>query len=753
MTSQDDRATAKRLIGGKSPRSPKRELQSGNRDTSPATKKDRVAIPSLCWQCVTQDPIIGYLENGRLVKIEGNPAAGSSRGKICAKGQAGINQVYNPDRLLHPIKRTGKRGEGRWQRISWDEALDLLINGGQIAGRAVKGLKTLRDAGTPEKFMFHYGRTVGTDWQILMDYFLKAYGTDTIGDHSSICMRGAQSAQQFTPMRPGQFQFNDVKVIVNFGASLLEATTSHIPVAERTIDALTRGTKLYTFDTRLSLTAAKSTEWFPVKPGTDLAVLLSLCHVILENGTHDKSFLEKSTNVTEAELKAHLAEYSPEWAEAVSGVPAGSIRTLAAELATLKPSTLVSGRGAFMHFNGVQTQRAIIMLDALVNFEFTKITRFPSPAWRSPFPPPQTPTKQLSILTGEPGAFAFGAAGVSHQILHMIDRGPERPDIYMVYCHNPVYANGECLENARVFKDENKIPFLVAVDVGLGETSELADLVLPDATYLERYTLDGRTSLNQVPEYYLRQPMHPPLGEARNFVDVACELAGRLGFDLGFQSAEEFVRRTCDNTPGVREAGGFEYMKRHGIWSDKEVQGVSTDRKMIAIRSEALAAKGFSGIPAWMTPPEHAAMHPSDLILTTYKTGTQTQSRTQNCKWLSELNHENPAHLHPDTAAKRGIRNGDKIRIRSSVGEMVTRVFITEGVHPSAVAVSHHGGHWAQGLYASGRPGPIHAEEPEEQLKWWKENGTHVNLVIPIKGDPIGGAMCWNDAVVQVSKA
>ena len=134
----------------------------------------------------------------------------------------------------------------------------------------------------------------------------------------------------------------------------------------------------------------------------------------------------------------------------------------------------------------------------------------------------------------------------------MIDSGPERPDLYLVFCHNPVYSNGNCQENARIYKDETKVPFLVAVDIGLSENSELADLVLPDATYLERYTLEGRTSLDLIPEYYLRQPMHPPLEEARNFCDVACDISRRLGIDLGFESAEEFVRGICDHTPGVR---------------------------------------------------------------------------------------------------------------------------------------------------------------------------------------------------------
>jgi thiosulfate reductase/polysulfide reductase chain A len=135
------RATAAPLTG--------KPLVKAGRDISPKTGKERQAIPSACWQCVTRDGIIGYVEDGRLVKIEGNPKLPRTNGKLCARGQAGIGQSYDPDRLLYPLKHVGEeRGDGKWKRITWDEALE------ELTGR----LKALSDAGTPEKFMFHYGR-------------------------------------------------------------------------------------------------------------------------------------------------------------------------------------------------------------------------------------------------------------------------------------------------------------------------------------------------------------------------------------------------------------------------------------------------------------------------------------------------------------------------------------------------------------------------------------------------------------------
>ncbi|KKM98096.1 hypothetical protein LCGC14_1161380, partial [marine sediment metagenome] len=124
------------------------DFAKGGRDFSPKTGTERKKIASACWTCVTRDAMVGYVEDGRLVKLEGQPNSIRGKGKICAKGAAGVNQLYDPDRILHPMKRVGKRGEGKWKRISWDDALN------ELTGR----LKKLRDAGHPEKFMFQFGR-------------------------------------------------------------------------------------------------------------------------------------------------------------------------------------------------------------------------------------------------------------------------------------------------------------------------------------------------------------------------------------------------------------------------------------------------------------------------------------------------------------------------------------------------------------------------------------------------------------------
>lgn len=795
------------------------ELATGGRGVSSATGNELKAVPSACWGCVTRDGMIGYVEDGRLKKLEGNPKLPRTNGKLCSKGQAGVNIVYNPDRLLYPLKRVGKRGEGKWQRLTHQAALDLLVNGGDIAGRKVKGLKTLRDEGTPEQFMFHYGRMKGSDGKIIKSNFLPAYGTGTIGNHTSICESAKWTAQELTwGAHYDNWDLDNTKFILNFGSNVLEAHTNHVPMAQRCSSALARGVKMYTFDVRLSNTAAKSTEWVPIRPGTDLAVVLAMCNVLLENNIADKDFIETYTNVTVAELKKHVAQYTPEWAEKISSVPAAKIRAIALEYGRTRPSVCLSYRGAVTHYNGVQAERAIFMLEALAgNIDIPGgRCRAVGAKWKVPsYSAPKVKAKKLKIVDGFKGAYAAPSHHVSHQVLPVIKKGPLRPHIYMTYCYNPAYVNGNCQESIEILKDENLIPFLVSSDVALTEVAELADLVLPDATYLERWACDDMVCANQVPEFYIRQPMHKPLGDAQNLCDTVCELSKMLGFDLGFNSAEEFVQRTCDNTPGVKEAGGFAYMKANGAWVDpaakpkylshakevdvtgatldeatgvyykkaegdtdyssldkkhaakqyvaqkcggKAVKGFPPDKHLwktgiMELKSKTLADKGFDAIPGWMEIPEHAAKGADDLILTTYKVNVQVHSRSQSSKWLNELYHRNPALINPATARARGIRDGGKIKVTTEIGTLETRARVTEGIHPDVIAISNHCGHWAYAEYASLKETHGHKCEPDCDRIWWRDNGAHPNWIIPNVGDPIGGGLRWMDTVAKVEKA
>jgi anaerobic selenocysteine-containing dehydrogenase len=813
------------------------KLEHGGKDFSPATGVERKAIPTACWSCVTRCAAIGFVEDGRIVKVESNPNSIRTGGKMCAKGQAGPNQVYFPDRVLYPMRRVGKRGGHRWKRITWDEALT------ELASR----LKKLRDAGHPEKLFYHYGRQKASSSKIIKSVFLKeAWGATTYGNHTSICEGGKWTAQELTwGKHYDNWDFDNTKFVLNFGSNVFETHTNHIPTSHRLIKAMVeRGVKMVTFDVRLSNTAAKSTEWVPVKPGTDGAVVLAMCNVIMQNDLYDRGFfkfIRATENVNAsvdekiATLKSHLAKYTPEWAEKISGVSASKIKSLAIEFAKTKPAVVISYRGAIAHYNGNDTERAIQMLAAITgNIDNPGgRCRAVGAKWKYPHSETKAKVKKgLKIHKGFKGSAAYPTHGQSHQVLKMIKDGKAgRPEVYMWYCYNPVYVNGECRENMEILKDEKLIPFTVTSNIIYDESSSLADMILPDATYLERWDWEDMVSPVQVPEYYIRQPLIKPLGEARDFKDVLCELAERMDMPLGFKSAEEFVRKSCELTAKkVKGFPGFEYLKTHGVWYDpnakpkyygykKEVKekdlkkdgvifdeatGVYWNWKKSKAKSEEeakkkgythtkkaykgyvgqkigdkvykgfkpdklnktgyfeiysalLKEKGFSPLPVYMPIPEHEKMRPNELILTTYKVAVQIHSRSTHCKWLTELYHDNPAWINSKTASVLGIRDGDKIKVKSKIGEIETTAKVTEKVVPGVIAISYHLGRWETGRYASGKKSPVeggaHDNDPDLQLKWWSTYGMHPNWIIPNAADPINGQMRWMDTVVTVTKA
>ncbi|MHA1190572.1 MAG: molybdopterin-containing oxidoreductase family protein, partial [Alphaproteobacteria bacterium] len=334
----------------------------GGEDYSFLSGTERDPVATACAMCASRCAAIGYVENGYIVKVEGHPDSTRTQGVLCAKGQAGINQVYDPDRILQPLRRVGNRGEGKWEQISWDDAL------GDLAARLTK----LRDDGEPEKFMFHHGWTSASAARLINRVFLPSYGTATIADNSCLGQSARRTAHELTwGGHTDSWDFDNTRYILNFGSNVMEADTNHVALARRLSFALTdRNVKMVTFDVRLSNTAAKSNDWFQITPGTDGAVVLAMCHVVMAEGLYKgqgEDFLEfaqvtsSPNTTTQGKINAlisHLADFTPEWAEEISGVGAEFIREIAIEFATAGPACLISSRGASAQYNGVETERA-----------------------------------------------------------------------------------------------------------------------------------------------------------------------------------------------------------------------------------------------------------------------------------------------------------------------------------------------------------------------------------------------------------
>ncbi|GIW94849.1 MAG: hypothetical protein KatS3mg110_2890 [Pirellulaceae bacterium] len=538
--------------------------------------KDAARIPGMCQLCSTVCGIIGYVKNGRLLKVEGNPNDPNSRGHLCARGQAALNHQYHPERLLYPLRRVGRRGEGQWKRITWYEALD------EIADR----LRRVRESGHPEQFAFHQGRLRSAD---AVERFLSAFGTSTQLTHRALCS-GSRRAANLTYLWESDWDLNDVensKYILNFGSNAFEAHQGHVPFANRIQNGRFRnGAKLVTFDVRLSNTAGASDEWFAPFPGTDGAIALAMAHTILAENLHDADFINRWTNVTVDELRQHLRPYTPEWAEQVSGISAADIRRIAIEFAQCKPAcTTMCNRGSSAHLNGYYNDRAIHLLNAIVG----SVGRRGGWCW-SPWsgvdpamqPPPMPPRpKTWSVLEDPPEyplANVWRRMRVGEIVYLYLLQGREKLQVYMTYnLDSPLTWPEESLTQ-QVLTDESLIEFHVCINCFYNETAHYADIVLPWTTYLERWDLDARASYNLRPYVGLRTPMVEPLGEARDIRDFFPDLARRIGGGMEKwypeSSVREYMEKWAANVPPNPKTGkrGLERLLEEGAWENPEVE-------------------------------------------------------------------------------------------------------------------------------------------------------------------------------------
>lgn len=702
------------------------------KSVSRSTGRFRKSIPSVCMMCPASCGIIGYLEYGKLVNIGGNPLDPNSCGKVCAKGVAGINHLYNPDRLLFPLKRAGKRGEGRWKRVSWDEALD------EVALR-LKSIRTEKEEGV----------AIRNTWDLssngMARRFADAFGSLTVLQNGSV----------FSPN--GTFTFQGVsghsvcigdvahaQYLLNFGANPYESHFLYVPFIQRLIDSrINLGAKLVTFEVRMSQTAGKSDEWFPIIPGTDGVVALAMAHVIANEGMWDKDFLEEKTDMNPLQLLRHLAPYTPHKAESLSGVKASDLKRIAIEFATTKPALAIGGGGVLKHVNGASTLKSILLLNAMVGslggkggFFFPQ--RYPL---EPPDPKPPSRSKRMNPE--------------SLDLFLGVHQGRERIGVLITHMDNPVYRGPHSKLISNVLQEEEKTQFHVSIDSFLNETNLYADMVLPEATYLERWDLLSPPSMEHVPYLALRQPIVKPLGESLPFSDILIELALRVGGGMErffrFGKSEHYIEAMIQKIPELVEAGGIDLLMEKGIWFDRRLslRDRSRDQKI----SKPLSGKfKFNPLPAYVPIPHHQRLSEDEFHLTTFQWNVHSASLTANCKWLMEIVHRNPLWINTESAKKIGLREGDRVRITSTLGSLVTPIFITQGIHPKVVALSDSLGRWSYGRISRGQP--FQSEDPDTNLIRWGRRGTgvHPNSIIPAQPDPSGGGQGWMDTVVKVEK-
>lgn len=703
------------------------------RSVSRTTGRMRRSIPSACMMCPASCGILGYLEYGKAVKIGGNPLDPNSRGKLCARGIAGLNHLYHPERILYPMKRMGRRGEGRWKQISWEEAFNEIV----------QRLQAIRAEGR------HQDLVIRNTWDMasneLANRFALAFGSPNGFQHAILeSPNGVTAHQKVSGHSIGIGDVAHSRYILNFGANPYESHFLYIPFIQRLIDArINLGAKLVSFDVRVSQTSGKSDEWFPILPGTDGMVALAMAHVIAHEGLWDKAFIEQWTTVSPSRLLKHLAPYNPKKAEAVSGVKASEIRRIAMEFATSKPSVAIAGGGALKHMNGTSNQKSILLLNAMIgNLDSKGGYCFPRPfSFEPPGPHP-------------PGIRSVGSD--SQGLFLRVKQGGQRLGVLLTHMDNPVYRGPDSKQIASVLQDEGKIPFHVSVDPFLNESNLFADLLLPEATYLERWDLLSPPPLDRIPYLILRQPIIKPLGQSLPFSEILIELAHRIGGGVEkffkFGRMEHYIEAIVHKIPKLVDVGGIDYLMEKGVWIDPDLKPDYRRYEKERLKTNSGRFEFDAFLPVYTPIPHHQRLKESEFHLTTFQWNVHSYSQTANCKWLAEIVHRNPLLINGEIASQMGLSDGDRVRITSSIGSLITSIFITQGIHPKVVALSDSLGRWNYGRIAQGKP--FRSEDPETSFIWWGKYGTgvHPNPIIPDQPDPLGGGQGWMDTVVKVEK-
>jgi anaerobic selenocysteine-containing dehydrogenase len=749
----------------------------------------------VCLQCPSGCGIRIRSVNGWPVKLEGIKDYPINKGRLCPKGQSGLQVLYDPDRIRHPLKRKGKRGGGEWEKISWEEGIGLVI----------QKLKTLRQEGRPHGLVALGGRYRG-HMADLMARFMEAFGSP---NHMGNPTRGAEGILKGHLLTMGVKDFlaihwEEVNYILSFGASLLEASRPSL----RNLwgyGFLRRGRpgmrgKLVQIDPRFSVTASKADQWVPIRPGTDGALALGMAHWIIKEKKHDRDFIDRHTfgfeDWKDGTGRSHigfrslvLKEYSPKQVSTLTGIPEETIVQLAAEFVSHRPSVAVSGRGAAMQTNGTYAQMAIDSLNALAGSIDQRgglllQRRPPFKEW----PPVQKDAVTVRGLS-QPridgaGAVPFPLAEeLPYTLPERIEKKSPYPvDVLFTYYTNPLFG---LPETERFRAALEKVPFTVSFSPFMDEATLHSDLVLPDGTYFDRWQDDHVEPGLGFPMFGLRSPtLQKPLHDFRNTGDVLIEIAKGLGGSIAnsfpwkdFQDAlKDAIKGVFASKRGSIQAGDFDefwsaLISRGGWWDppysfgewkkkfntpsgkfefysqamDRSLKESSKkdsknlDQILKELRIEARGDKAF--LPHFEKPRSIGDETEYPFHLINYKLMTTAEGRGANQPFLQEIfgphlkeRWDSWVEINPETAKTLGIEDEDLVWVESKAGKVKTKARLFPGAHPKCIHIPYGQGHRAYGRWAKGR-------------------GVNPNDLLVREYDYLGGFVSYYSTRVKIYKA
>ncbi len=659
-------------------------------------------IPTVCYQCKAECAIIARVEDGVLKEIRGNPRA---RGKACVKGMSGVSMAYSPDRLDYPMKRIGERGEGKFERISWDEALNIMT----------QKLKELRDRGEAHKLTASFFPHSITDpkWR-----FLNAYGgfintalphCDSAKILSFIKTMGGVPNHHIPP---AWFSVPKGGIMILAGRHAFGGLED-AAVPRDILDARSRGAKLVVIDPIFTTEAAKADQWIPIKPSGDTAFFTGMIQHIIASDLFDKDFVENWIRQGDFQkLKSWVADKTPEKMSEICDVPAAVIKSLAEECAKA-PSVGIDS------FKGVMLGNALdfshiwcIFLAITGNIDNPGGQPLPDLVSLAPVEPaPSGPNlHELGWHRTGPNRdkfekYQFIMEPTWYEAQAIKDGGLK---VLITAESNPALTEmGQNVWQEAVKEKDGsgqyKLELLVSFEIMLSETSMYADLVLPDKSFFERW------ELLYMPWWYnfghgvaLRQPVMEASGERRHSNEIFIELGKRLVPEY-FQFENDIAYYDIQlaslglSVEKLRQIGGLWSPHTMGFKKYQKAGGFGTPSGKIHLHWEDLEASPWN--QDWprveLAPEYRVKTEEYPFILISYRTifhsgsGQWTHNNPQLRDRISGI-HDNPLMMNATTAANLGISQDDTVTVASSNGSIQVRVTLTEGIRPDCVGM-HHG--------------------------------------------------------------
>ncbi len=745
-------------------------------------------VPTLCEMCVNKCAALARVENGVVTKLDPNPMFPKSRNMLCPRGNAGIQALYDPDRLKYPMIRVGEKGEGKFKRVSWEEAYDAILNGTDKFPGLAKILDEEKDNRSTIFFCAGEGMAEHT-----FKTFFNGFGSANWLNHASLCLRTVVSGYGVTLGAYPQADLENAEYIIMAGANRAEAivTPDTMDFFKRTKG---RGAKLICVDPRFTNTAAKADKWLPIKPGTDLAFVLALTYVAIMEELYDKAYVEKYFDGF-TQYKNHLYSegYTPEWAEKITGIPAKDIYEIARDFMKHAPKAVYyPGRRSTFAKNDFQLRRAMAIFQALGGgidtkggLVFGKKLPLKPHATVAPMYA-QAEGIDVERAKGHPGYSDCAIVSGGGSWIGFRNRVLEGKGLYPIrgmflYKHNPMMNMPNTKKTAEFLK---KLDLIVTIDTMPSDTVMYADVVLPECTYLER-TDPVKTFGGPEPSIAVRNKVIDPMYETKPVIEILRGLTEKISkplfeitkkydedvqddiadrgeeevykdFDLTIpfkHSQEELNEHAVSDYPGAAEA-----LKEHGVYypnMDKWFKKVSVnehvyypdDKKAYTVRGgkpktpsgkvmcnlKNIAKKGVDPMPTWRKEYEYSVPEGKFRMLTG-RHAQFTQSGTSNNAMLHDLINENYIWINKRVAKKMGIKFGDMIEVSSEAGSTRLKAYPTEKIAPDQVFFIHGFG------------------EESEELTWAYRSGGNDNAVIKDDIEPVYGAAVMHSTNVEIRK-